>query len=944
VTAPVLEHQPALGDRRPRIRPGDRFLLRVAGLPYEALHGLRFPVALAWADQVLAGETRLAADGARISDLLHGPIGALPAGRTRQDLITLRRRVFRNQAPADPGRARTLAAEVGGPAGAALVGWLAERERWEHLLRMGPQVVGAESDAARAHLRALAEHGRFRTGLLLASAPLDHRLDDYLRRGAGPLSKRERRAERSLVEYLHRTAAKTSPFSTLTGVTLGEFADTAAADTFRIEPVWRSHPRISVAVLTRIAALIADAERLRPDLPVAVTSGWRAELDRIRFVRRTVRHGSADTAATFDFARDEVLSLRRGPALARALELVDAADHEPVALGVLAGRLAAAVGAEPAEAADYLRILLNLGLLQVPALRVDVHDADPMRAFAGRLRELARPWAVDVAGRLEGCAGLLDGYATADLAARREILTRLRGGLADVVRVLSPSDGGEPADSLPRTLIYEDARVSATPVRISARGWAERVGEPLAALDRVLPVFDRMLPDRLLLKGFFEARFGVGGRCDDLIGLVRDFQADLYEHYTGTSRKLPAFGDDGDPTPTINWLNQPELTALDAARREFVERMRQLWAGTAPGAAELVLDDDFLDAVGIHLDRVPGTDGPRIHFVQPAASGEPGPAAVLNQVYGGHGFAFSRFTHCFADTAGAAGAADEGLATLLRDRMAALAPDGAVFAELVGGPVTSNLNLHGRLTGHQVVCPGERSTVPPEDRIPVEDLFLVHDPATDRLVLHSRRLGRAVIPLYLGYLVPMALPEVPRILMLLAPSTEATVAVWGGVPEHEDALGVRARPRVRHHGLVVGRRSWKVRGSTLPVHPAGAGDAEVLLSWRRWQRERGLPDEVFVRTRGGQAEERAEPGENGEPGDVIRAAGGRWSKPRYLDFAGLFGLRLLDEVDRDAAVEVEFQEMAPAAAALPAVSPEGRHVAEMVVEMSGPRPGEEEER
>ncbi|PJT49535.1 lantibiotic dehydratase, partial [Streptomyces albidoflavus] len=76
---------------------------------------------------------------------------------------------------------------------------------------------------------AAAGQDRLRRGLLLASPTLDAGLDAYVRRtAADPAAtpdKKHRKIERSLLSYLYRTACKTSPFSTFTGVGLGTFTD-----------------------------------------------------------------------------------------------------------------------------------------------------------------------------------------------------------------------------------------------------------------------------------------------------------------------------------------------------------------------------------------------------------------------------------------------------------------------------------------------------------------------------------------------------------------------------------------------------------------------------------------------------------------------------------------------------------------------------------------------
>ncbi|MBK3590358.1 lantibiotic dehydratase, partial [Streptomyces sp. MBT57] len=146
--------------------------------------------------------------------------------------------------------------------------------------------------------------------------------------------------------------------------------------------------------------------------------------------------------------------------------------------------------------------------------------------------------------------------------------------------------------------------------------------------------------------------------------------------------------------------------------------------------AEVRVDDAFLAEVADELDGLAADFAPMSHHLQIAD--RPGdPLVVLNRSYGGVSFPFSRFTELF-----------DGLDERLFAGTEAIVPEGAVLAEVTGGPVTSNLNLHGRLTPYEIVCPGERGTLEAEFRISLDDLHLVHDPEAGRLVLRSARLDR----------------------------------------------------------------------------------------------------------------------------------------------------------------------------------------------------------
>lgn len=888
------------------------FVLRVAGLPVETVQRLRCAEGRRWADEVLDASDRSREAGERVGDLLHELVGGCEDAAVRRRLLKLRREVFNNRLPNDPEAAAGLVAGFEPEVAGALSAWLAERGDLERRTADGADLVAGEIASTRTELRDLATERRLGGGLLLASPSLDAQIDGY---AAGPpvradgtrdkgAEKRARKIERSLLAYLYRTACKTSPFSTFTGLALGEFVSIEpGADgplQIRVDDTWVSHTRLNVVALGRLAQTVLDDAERRDGLPVTLASGWGRDEDRIRYVRRWITAGDDDTAVTFDSVKDRLFFLRRSGALEQMLAFFE--RRPEIRYGELGGMLADAEPEATAEDVDrYLAALLDLGMLQVPCLRIGVHDTDPLRAFQTSLRGLDRDWADDLADDLAGPLARIDEFAVADPARRRTLLGELRDGLAQIQRGLG---AGEPR--VPQTVLYEDAAAGPS-AACDLAAWTRVAGEPLREVERALPAFDVTLPQRLTFQGFFTARFGQGGRCDDLLKLVHDFHEDFFDQYISFTAKRTTFGPDGAYVPEENWLGLPRLKALDAARQTFVDGMRTLWdgsgAGTAgSGVAEVEIGTGLLDAVAGQLDGVAPFFAPLSHHVQLAD--RPGdPLVVLNRSYGGLSFPFSRFTHCF-----------DGLAGRLREETRPLAPEGAVFAEVTGGPVTSNLNLHDRLLDYEIVCPGETGGVPEEYRLHLDDLHIVHDADADRLVLRSTRLDREVIPVYLGYLVPLALPEIPRTLLLLSPTSMTRPDVWGGVPSSEPDDGVTTRPRVRHGSVVLSRRHWSAPASALPLRAPGDTDAGWYLGWHRWRRRHGLPDRVFA---------------------TVSDGGGRGAtsaKPQYLDFDSHLSLVAFEALLRTAEARVVFREALPDEDDLHTVSGRGRHVAEMALE------------
>ncbi|MFJ2897588.1 lantibiotic dehydratase [Streptomyces sp. NPDC087218] len=890
-----------------------RFMLRVAGLPVESVRALRCPDSRRWADEVLHATERSRADGERLGDLVHGLVGGTEDEALRRTLLKLRRDVFNNRLPSPAAADRSLALVRGldEETGAALARWLTDRRRLEEHRAAGEALLAEETRRARAALRALAAEERLRKGLLLASPVLDAQLDAYAGNTSdAPPDKKRRKIERSLLSYLYRTACKTSPFSTFTGIVPGTFTDGTdgggAGDGglgVRVEDDWAGLLRLNVAAVGRLAeAVIADPVR-RADLPVAPASGWNRDDDRVRYVRRWVTQGDEDTAVTFDAVKDRLFFLRRSGTLERLLGLFE--ERGTLRYGELAGWLAEDQDADEEECAHYLRALLDLGMVQVPCLRTEVHDTDPLRAFQTSLRGLDRPWADRLADRLEAPASCVERFATATPDERRALMAELRTAL----RAVQEEELGTDRARIPQTLLYEDVAAGRR-TELSAPAWERLAAGPLGAVERVLPAFDLTLPQRVTFKGFFLARYGQGGRCDDLLKLVHDFHEDFFDQYMSFTAKRTAFDADGNYVPEENWLSLPQLKALDTARQTFVDRMRALWSDwekaggdTAGGGCdEIRVDAEVLDEVAAELAPLETEFTPLAHHVQ-IVDRPADPLVVLNRSYGGVSFPFSRFTHLF-----------DGLDGQLLDDTARLVPEGAVLAEVTGGPVTSNLNLHGRLTEYEIVCPGERGTLPEDNRIHLDDLHLVHDRDADRLVLRSTRLGKEVVPVYLGYLVPLALPELPRTLLLLSPTSMSPLNVWGGVPEGAAEDGVTRRPRVRHGSVVLARRSWSAPAAVLPLRGPGTGDDVWFLGWHAFRRAHRLPDRVFATV--------SDSGARGATG----------AKPGYVDFDSPLSLAAFEALIKTAEARVVFREMLPDEDGLHAVSGRGRHVAELAVE------------
>ncbi|MEU8324084.1 lantibiotic dehydratase [Nonomuraea sp. NPDC048881] len=880
------------------------FVFRLAGMEAALTTGLRTGRSVAWADQMIETEHALSSAKDELADALGEIVSAPAMDGLRRELLELRRDVFNLRLPHEE-TCRTVTSRLPTELGGALAGWVALRRDHEARLRQGSAILDAELAEGREHLRLLAEHPRLRTGILLASPSLDASMSRYLKTAGAKLDKRSRRIERSLLEYVYRTACKTSPFSTLTAVALGHFEPGPGGILTMVGPPdeWISHTRLNLAILARISEAVLADPGMVDDLPVRLTTGLRADHERVRYVRREQIFGDDDEAVTLDTVQESLFYLPGHEILSDVLDVL--ADAATLRLGELRDRLTTR-GKARDEVEAYLAHLLRLGLLVTPSLHVDIHEADPVGGFTQRLRALDRPWADAFAGKLDVVSGAVGRYADAELPERRSLLDSIRTALAD-----------DPAPvRAPRTLLYEDVTVGPARITADPAVWERLLTPALQSLCRILPIFDVMLPQRLMLRAFFQARYGTAGRCDDVPAFLHEFQHDFFEHYQSTAMRRLEFDDDNDYVDQPNLLNIPELTALDDARRELIRQMRSRYRGLPPGAEELVLDEDFIDAVAARVPPTGGSLEPRCFFLQIGQDAGGRPLAVLNRAYSGLTLQFSRFGHCLAQ-------GDAGLIDGLRAHLAAICPADAVFAEVKGGYETTNLNLHAPVTPYEIVGPGDLSFRPEHEQVPMDDLF-IEDSADGRLKLRSRRLGREVIPVYLGFLLPLALPEMQRLLLTFSYTTMARIDMWGGTDEPLGDASIGGHPRLSHGNLVIQRRLWKTRTDRLPRPAQDRGDADHFLDWVRWHRENGLPRRVFVTA--------SQSAGNGDDPPVLASG-----KPQFIDFDSHFSLMLLDDIVRTAGERVVFTEMLPDLENLWPYAGGGAYVSELTVEMDGVR-------
>lgn len=435
--------------------------------------------------------------------------------------------------------------------------------------------------------------------------------------------------------------------------------------------------------------------------------------------------------------------------------------------------------------------LLNTGLLR-PVAPWARADRQPLRRLATALQALGGAYPLAVAELLTEIAGQAEAVANTPAGQRPALLHDLRTRCTAGLTRLSPPP---PAWLSEAPLVYEDVGF---PGDLAALG--EHVRRDLQALGAEMRGY--LLRTHLYdyLTGHFTAQFGAGGVCTDVLGFLGSFLA------------RP------DAVTLIRRSLEQDRAAL--AHPGHPHTRKPAGQSSAPPTATVFFQ---IDAAG------------------PEALRQGDYRLVLNQCNPGHGGLFLRFQPVLAANPAATDAVYDWLVT---------SHPGAQVLDFPFGTEWTSLQHQGLGRFPSLEWPTEWPATAAPASLNLSDLTLIHDPATDTLVLADRG-GRPVAPRYLG-VIPHHLTTGPLRLFFTLLDPWVNGFPGGSGPHFMTAAApapdrVEFSPRAGSGRLVWQRATWRVPPEQFPVPAPGEADHAFFFRARRWAREHGLPPEVFVR-------------------------------------------------------------------------------------------------
>jgi lantibiotic biosynthesis protein len=677
--------------------------------------------------------------------------------------------------------------------GLAAPGALDDRARLE-------EALAADRARLRARLEALLARPEVLEAVFLASPSLYEGLNAWRK---DPDGKKGQRAERALVRYFYRMAARATPFGLFSGCSVGRIENGTEARTRLAvvpRPAYERHTRLDMDYLFALCEDLGKDPALREELTYRPNTSLYRAAGRLRYAEarldRKVRSHHLVAVDTNEFLEE---ALRRASGGARIRDLVEtlvAADPD--------GEVT------PEEAREFVTELIDSQILvsdlSTPVTGPEaIHDLIEQLGGHATTREAA-----------ERLAGVRDALAALDAGGPGAAPERYQE-VADSLKELPTSVEMSRLFQLDMVKPGDAPALSASVVDEVLRGveilWRLAGAQQQEALDRFRSDFtDRYESREVPLLEALDEEIGIG------FEKAGDAGAEASPLLRGMALGRPG------AEPSVAW-----------GRRQAV-LLAKLDEALARGESQIEITAEDLDRMAPSGEgSTPPTPLPgafhAMATIAAASEGalERGELQILFDGAGGPSGArlLGRFCH-----------ADPELTRYVEEHLRAeeaLRPD-AVFAEVVHLPQGRIGNILARpvLREYEIPYLG-RSGAPPERQIPVSDLRVTVEGS--RIVLRSERLGREVIPrLTSAHNFWRGSLGVYRFLCMLQGQGALGGVAWSWGPLDNAPF----LPRVTSGRLVLSRAAWWMTEKEIKDLAAKQG-AERFKAVQEWRERRTMP-------------------------------------------------------------------------------------------------------
>jgi hypothetical protein len=862
--------------------------LRLAGMSYDNLTAFNFERSIKLANQILELEKWFNHTADQVNEQLYKVIPTLTSNAERNTLIRIKRAIYnRNNFKDNPGLLTELEPKLQN----ALIEWNSHFNCYNELKCEAEQTLAEELEKARTLLRQQATDPDLQKGILASSEVLFEALQRYLK--AEQITNRERRAEHTLLLYLTRMITKPSPYATFTTSSIGRFVPENSFDWELSDLQKRSFVSFNISAAAIMMEALSRSVFVRPHLPVRVNSAARLNGHKIEFYQAQLR-----AITPFVMRKGGLRRLEAKPMILAILDFArQGQDTEGMTYNRLIEQLAIRQPTlDQRKLTEFIEKLLNAGLLEIcPQLPSD----NPNQILA-TLRTVLEsvppvPEIINALNCIQHLEELRFAYEQGDVFQRQNALRQANREIELFHEYLQAENVFE----YPKMgLFLEDCTSNFEKLEMGQ----ELVKYFAADLQTLHQLAICTSPTGLYytaLEKYFVTQYGTGGTCQDVLGFLESYSQWMKEQTAALQNPM-------DYDALALRLDTPEINQALAVRARLDDFFSQKYAQWQVQASRQPLQLERAEILNLLSER-PGhfnQHSSMTFFAQLAAANRQNLAKgdfqlILNRPLAGDGQLFSRYCYML-DSQEEKGSERNWLVEAIRKTLKAQS-DTKCPVEIVASFDASNVQLHPRLTEYELVWPGETPSRMTDYQLALNELVLYHDPARREVILHSPRLKQDIAIHYMGFLVPVVLPNLVMATLNFSravfPGSLAIFDEFEQKYQKGQAVApqpLRYYPRLCLGKIVIERARWDIENSVLPHRQPHEGDAEYYRRLLSWKQELGLPDQIFVRVNHSTVRENIED-----------------HKPIMFDFNNYLHMQYFDKLVKPTDYSITITEMLP---------------------------------
>lgn len=875
------------------------FIVRVAGMPFSILESYRASQTVNTLNEMDSIRNRTMLTKDNICEQLEKYVGKLTNDKIRRQLINYKRNIYNNRSPkvGIDSFEEVLPTHLFD----LIKQWERAQDKQQQLLDAAAEQYNNEYDYIRRLLQQHMNHPNFLNGIAFSSKDMLAKVIKYIDTPLEQHNKKLRKSEASMTQFVSRVAAKTSPLSTFTPISIGQWTD--KSNQCSISHIDSHGPRTDVeinhAIIERIMQSFINHKQTRPYLSFGINPSLSILNSKIHYIKKTddskLRPKVVNTIeqpVTLDYNAplQIVVQLFQGEKTQSFQQLIAA----------IAERIQ-----QPEESIEsFIHQLIDLQIV-VPIVNQYEQTDDKLDDAQALLARIPTDSSRILEEQFSRVKRALVAYERQEAEGRLECLKEIDEAILTCIEWLEASISTEAL----KTPIYEDSYLSTSTITLSKDQFKPILSD-LRLLQQLTPIFDSNFRLQSMIAKHFVDQYGEDGTCERPL----DFISELIPI-------MKQWGDSLLPTVSAQEIHgdSEDIIQLNRLKGTF---LNDLMLKMSEAHEEVRLCKDELQAI---IDQIPQAVRKRTvsqsFFGQWGIDHEGSSFYVINQIYHGYSMFFSRFLKQYSPE----------LTADMKNYVRTLFADDETPVEYLG-TFGFNANLHPPLTDYELdiaSLPDGHSTT---SKVQFEDLTVKYDREKHRVYLHHQELGKLNV-LYLGFLMPFSLPLIVRALSQMFNSGNISTLFILHKERRltkEEGDQIRVYPRVRLGKVVISRKKWIVPNHLLPVRQKGEDDVTYFHRLLEWHRSNNIPDQVFYRLI--PMDEQSVQSDDSDPSasDIDFTQ----FKPQYMNFESPLFVKMIDKQLRQTDYGLVIEEMSPTPSELPIQNEREKYVSELLIELS----------